>query len=148
MAKHLSRREILGLTTTAIGGITALTTGAQAGTAEPPAQHQPGAAASHPVPERPYWEPSYSGGPADVKPLPAGRPGIDYQPVVVPTGYTLPFKIVGGVKVFHLIAEEVNHCNLKSIPMTAPMEGTTGAPPPRRHTHPPGMRCTATSPPL
>jgi len=59
--------------------------------------------------ERPYWEPSYSGGPADVKPLPAGRPGIDYQPVVVPTGYTLPFKIVGGVKVFHLIAEEVDH---------------------------------------
>jgi FtsP/CotA-like multicopper oxidase with cupredoxin domain len=29
--------------------------------------------------------------------------------VVVPTGYTLPFKIVDGVKVFHLIAEEVDH---------------------------------------
>jgi manganese oxidase len=29
--------------------------------------------------------------------------------VVVPTGQTLPFKIVNGVKVFHLIAEEVEH---------------------------------------
>ena len=29
--------------------------------------------------------------------------------MVVPTGYTLPFKIVNGVKVFHLIAEEVEH---------------------------------------
>jgi FtsP/CotA-like multicopper oxidase with cupredoxin domain len=29
--------------------------------------------------------------------------------VVVPTGQTLPFKIVNGVKVFHVIAEEVEH---------------------------------------
>ena len=28
---------------------------------------------------------------------------------MVPTGYTLPWKVVGGVKVFHLIAEEVDH---------------------------------------
>ena len=28
---------------------------------------------------------------------------------MVPTGYTLPFKIVDGVKVFHLIADEVEH---------------------------------------
>ena len=28
---------------------------------------------------------------------------------MVPTGYTLPWKIVDGVKVFHLIAEEVDH---------------------------------------
>jgi hypothetical protein len=28
---------------------------------------------------------------------------------VVPTGYTLPWKVVGGVKVFHVIAEEVDH---------------------------------------
>ena len=45
----------------------------------------------------------------NVKPLPPGHPGKDYKPVVVPTGYTLPFKIVDGVKVFHLIAEEVEH---------------------------------------
>ena len=33
----------------------------------------------------------------------------DYVPVVVPNGAALPFKIVDGVKVFHLIAEEIDH---------------------------------------
>jgi len=41
--------------------------------------------------------------------FPPGRPGADYTPVVVPNGWTLPFKIVDGVKVFHLVAEEVEH---------------------------------------
>jgi FtsP/CotA-like multicopper oxidase with cupredoxin domain len=36
-------------------------------------------------------------------------PGHDYRPVVVPNGTKLPWKIVGGVKVFHLVAEEVEH---------------------------------------
>ena len=36
-----------------------------------------------------------------------GEPGRDYTPVVTPNGWTLPFKVVGGVKVFHLVAEEV-----------------------------------------
>ena len=45
----------------------------------------------------------------DVKPLPPVLPGRGYKPVVVPDGTALPFKIVDGVKVFHLIAEEVNH---------------------------------------
>lgn len=40
---------------------------------------------------------------------PPGRPGRDYRPVVTPNGATLPFRIVGGVKVFHLVAEEVEH---------------------------------------
>lgn len=40
---------------------------------------------------------------------PPARPGRDYTPVEVPNGTKLPFKIVGGVKVFHLIAEEVEH---------------------------------------
>lgn len=40
---------------------------------------------------------------------PPGLPVKDYTPVVVPNGSTLPFKIVEGVKVFHLIAEEVFH---------------------------------------
>ena len=42
----------------------------------------------------------------------AMSPGIadrDYQPVLVPNGTKLPWKIVDGVKVFHLIAEEVDH---------------------------------------
>ena len=55
------------------------------------------------------WDDSYSGGPLDVTPLTPGLPGKDYTPVTVPNGQTLPFKIVGGVKVMHLIAEEVEH---------------------------------------
>lgn len=35
--------------------------------------------------------------------------GRDYTPVVTPNGWTLPFKVVDGVKVFHLVAEEVEH---------------------------------------
>jgi FtsP/CotA-like multicopper oxidase with cupredoxin domain len=38
-----------------------------------------------------------------------GQPDVDYRPVITPNGATLPFKIVDGVKVFHLIAEEVEH---------------------------------------
>ena len=36
-----------------------------------------------------------------------GLPGRDYTPVITPNGWTLPFKIVDGVKVFHLVSEEV-----------------------------------------
>ena len=42
-------------------------------------------------------------------PLPPGLPGEHYKPVVVPNGEALPFKVVDGVKVFHLVAEEVDH---------------------------------------
>lgn len=55
------------------------------------------------------WEESYSGGPTDVKPLSPGLPDKDYTPVVVPNGRTLPFRVVDGVKVIHLIAEKVEH---------------------------------------
>ncbi len=40
---------------------------------------------------------------------PPGEPGRDYKPVITPNGATLPFKVVNGVKVFHLTAEEVDH---------------------------------------
>jgi FtsP/CotA-like multicopper oxidase with cupredoxin domain len=46
---------------------------------------------------------------AEAKALPPGKPGRDYTPVIVPNGAKLPWKIVAGVKVFHLIAEEVDH---------------------------------------
>src|SRR4051794_24102029 len=36
--------------------------------------------------------------------LPPGEPGKDYKPVIVPNGWTLPFTVVDGVKVFHLVA--------------------------------------------
>lgn len=35
--------------------------------------------------------------------------GGDYVPVITPNGTTLPFKTIDGVKVYHLIAEEVEH---------------------------------------
>ena len=38
-----------------------------------------------------------------------GEPGRDYQPVITPGGATLPWKVVDGVKVYHLVAEEVDH---------------------------------------
>lgn len=53
-----------------------------------------------------------SGGPlakAAGERLPPGLPGVDYRPVETPNGSTLPFRIVDGVKVFHLIAEPVRH---------------------------------------
>jgi manganese oxidase len=48
-------------------------------------------------------------GAAQAKRVPSGRPGRDYLPVTVPNGAKLPWKIVDGVKVFHLVAEEVDH---------------------------------------
>src|SRR5215212_1879909 len=39
----------------------------------------------------------------------AAEPGRDYTPVITPNGRTLPFKLIDGVKVFHLIAEEFDH---------------------------------------
>ena len=41
--------------------------------------------------------------------LPPGQPETDYRPVIVPDGVKLPWKIVDGAKVFHLVAEEVQH---------------------------------------
>src|SRR5260221_4813241 len=46
---------------------------------------------------------------ADRQEYSPGEPGKDYTPVITPNGSTLPFKVIGGVKVFHLIAEEVDH---------------------------------------
>jgi len=41
--------------------------------------------------------------------LAPGEPGRDYTPVITPNGTTLPWKLVDGVKVYHLVAEEVDH---------------------------------------
>lgn len=109
MVKKISRRHMLHLTAATVGSATALAGGAQARTTGNPGHYRPAAGSQSTQTNRPYWEPTYSGGPMDVKPLPPGLPGKDYKPVAVPTGYTLPFKIVDGVKVFHVIAEEVEH---------------------------------------
>ena len=57
------------------------------------------------------WPSSSSGAdhPAPATGMEPGLPGRDYRPVEVPGGVKLPWKIVDGVKVFHLIAEEVEH---------------------------------------
>ncbi|MFU8814870.1 MAG: multicopper oxidase family protein [Pseudomonadales bacterium] len=52
------------------------------------------------------WGAGHSGGRAQVSP---GEPGRDYQPVITPNGAALPYRVVDGVKVFHLIAEAVEH---------------------------------------
>jgi len=53
--------------------------------------------------------PSRDNSPNQQPAFPPGEPGKDYTPVIVPNGWTLPYKIVDGVKVFHLVAEEVDH---------------------------------------
>jgi manganese oxidase len=41
--------------------------------------------------------------------LPPAVPGLDYRPAFVPDGVTLGYRVVGGVKVFHLKAEPIEH---------------------------------------
>src|SRR2546426_4761737 len=49
-------------------------------------------------------------GPAsNPSPVPPDEPGKDYTPVITPNGVALPWKLINGVKVFHLVAEEVDH---------------------------------------
>jgi manganese oxidase len=51
-------------------------------------------------PPRPWAE-------AAEKNLPPGEPGKDFTPAVVPNGAVAEYKIVDGVKVFHLVAEPI-----------------------------------------
>lgn len=41
--------------------------------------------------------------------FPPGEPGKDYTPSFTPNGATLEYKVIDGVKVFHLVAEEIVH---------------------------------------
>ena len=50
--------------------------------------------------------------------LPPAEEGRDYRPVVVPNGKKLPWKVVDGVKVFHMVAEEVEHEFAKGLKAT------------------------------
>ena len=54
------------------------------------------------------WEGHYAGPPAS-KGEPPGVAGKDYTPVTTPDGEALAFRVVDGVKVFHLVAGEVEH---------------------------------------
>ncbi len=57
----------------------------------------------------PRWEKSNSGKDFPKGPFAPGKPDKDYKPVIVPNGKTLPWKIVDGVKIYHLVAEECDH---------------------------------------
>jgi hypothetical protein len=111
MSKKISRREILGIGAATFAGVALSKTRAQATTHGGTGADYKPFRGQNPQRggDRQYWEKSYSGGPVDVKPLAPVLPGRGYKPVVVPNGAALPFKIVDGVKVFHLIAEEVDH---------------------------------------
>jgi manganese oxidase len=104
MAKRLSRRQLLGI---GAGSLAAGAAWTKEGVAK--GQYQPAPVPSKSPGSRPYWEKSYSGGPIDVSPLPPGLPGENYKPVIVPNGGALPVKVVDGVKVFHVIVDEVDH---------------------------------------
>ncbi len=54
------------------------------------------------MPPRPWAE-------AARRQYPPGRPGDDYTPVFTPNGWTLPFEVRNGAKVFHLVAEPIEH---------------------------------------
>ncbi len=90
----VTRREALLSTAVAAGGAALLT----------PAR----ARAEFAVSGNRAWEASYSGTKQPAQ-LPPGQPGRDYQPVVTPNGAALAWQVVDGVKVFHLVAEEVEH---------------------------------------
>src|SRR5215467_7325181 len=110
MAKKVSRRELLGLGAASVaGGLVVFGNKTEAATPGRSSGYGSDVPLKRTRDNRSYWEESYSGGSVDVKPLPAAQPGKDYAPVVVPNGAVLPFKIVNGVKFFHLIAEEIDH---------------------------------------
>jgi manganese oxidase len=95
----VSRRRVLTDGAVALAGSAALLGNLQRakGADVPGAEPRQGAAAD-------------TGQPNAAPAAPAPRqPAQDYTPVVTPNGATLPWKVVDGVKVYHLIAEEFEH---------------------------------------
>lgn len=95
--------------------------GAEGSTTPPPrARRSPAdAAASRPTPRDLIVPPAFD---------PIDRDGR-YVPAVVPNGRTLPFRMVNGVKVFHLIAEPVRHAFCEGLEVEAwGYNGTTPGP--------------------
>ena len=109
MASNVSRRQVLGIGAASLAAGLASPTESHATRHGGAGRYQPVASHAAPNGGRAYWDKSYSGGPIDVTPLAPGLPGEQYKPVVVPNGASLPFKIVDGAKVFHVIVSEVDH---------------------------------------
>lgn len=96
----LTRRDLIVAGTAGLAGGAALLGGmGEARAADKPLAMQP-----HPrsvdAEGKPYGEDHWDH---------PGEPDRDYNPVVTPNGWTLPFRVVDGIKVFHLVAEEVEH---------------------------------------
>lgn len=107
----LSRRQLLGRGGAALGAGALLLANRSALAQAPHQGHgqQPGA--DVPGAERPRAQSAAATGRPSAKQdwMAPGQPGRDYLPVTVPNGKKLPWKVVDGVKVFHMVAEEVEH---------------------------------------
>ena len=96
----MTRRHFFSKTAAAAAGTTALVGSLGRNTsAEEPAQ--PPLQESARI--KGYQEPNTT------QAFPPGQPGQDYAPVITPNNVALPFRVIEGVKVFHLVAEEVEH---------------------------------------
>lgn len=96
----ISRRALLEQ------GLTVLAAGAAAASL---AQAQHAGMVMPPAPTPPTPEAAARRAPVVRRARTPGQPGRDYTPVITPNGETLPFRIVGNAKVFHLIAGPVAH---------------------------------------
>ena len=90
MMTRIFRRRFLTLLATTVGGCAAWVGDAHAATRDAAERSRRSVDGPHTV-------------------MPPGVPGKHYTPVMTPNGWTLPYKLVDGVKVFHLIAEPVQH---------------------------------------
>jgi manganese oxidase len=105
-----SRRDLLIGGAAVVGG-SGLTGIAHGQATQPAEEHRPDLARSARYPMRaPESEPLVRPWQKYLdRPVPPGLPGQHYKPVFVPNGQTLPFRIVDGWKVFHLIVEPIIH---------------------------------------
>jgi FtsP/CotA-like multicopper oxidase with cupredoxin domain len=82
-------------TTTTLAGVATLLGARSSGASDAPGR------------DRPPDDSAAEGAPPEAQPAAPGQPDVDYRPVITPNGRTLPWKIVDGAKVFHLVAEPV-----------------------------------------
>lgn len=108
MDQKFSRRRLLGGTLGVAGAALISRVGALGKDLSPTPAASPGNA-DQPAPLG-KADPEYRTKPVWMRP-PAepGLPGQHYRPVVTLNGTTLPFRIVDGVKIMHLVCEEVDH---------------------------------------
>jgi FtsP/CotA-like multicopper oxidase with cupredoxin domain len=102
----MSRRQLLSGTAALAGAGLIVESATAAGPDEHAGHAAHGGAASRPASSSPAaTRPVVSTGTTEI----FAPQGIGYKPVTTPNGVTLPWKMVDGVKVFHLIAEPVTH---------------------------------------